>query len=669
MITKAFSGGWYADCLPSGPYVVLIEGSHLDTDLGRVDFLAGAAIDTYEPLFVRLSDDGRAFAGQSHFHTSTVEYTAAGWRRINKEAIGVSPIIYDQANQLRISDGSIGSQGWRYVAVDGELITGDATYAPGPGFTLYEWTDLSRNGDTVIIGQGPEDGCHVWDGTAHRVLATGHSRFVRAHRVGDHVSVAIWRTGAPTLLIWATVDELRALPVAPVVVPPPVVPPVPPINDPLATLHIEAIASAVVTAYETLLNREPDIAGYNAYVARLSASTLTVAGMETEIRASHEYKALPVPGVLTLPTLSIVGKQFREGIALWVPRLVSGLTLLVRTPAEQAAFLDWAVATGFNGVRVFAGALTWAGQTPDGARAVLPALLDLCAARGLAAEVTAITDSGTGYDAKAHLAGVVGILRGRRGVLLELGNEVGHPSQADNITAHNLREWGRELVPTGLLWAVGAASVDEPDAAGVYPTSGGTYSTAHLDRGRPTWNNVRRVREIYAIVEATRAPAIDNEPMGADELAGSQTGKQRWNDPALFFALGALDRGFGVGGVHHSQAGLMGQLPGPVQQACADAYVAAQAAIESVLRGVVGQYKNVGHAGGPFASALFVNGGSADGVIRAYAFLDRNRGVAVLLGLRGDSALEWANGWRLIRTVGIRTAEDGRQVAIMEIGR
>lgn len=259
MITKAFSGGWYADCLPSGPYVVLIEGSHLDTDLGRVDFLAGAAIDTYEPLFVRLSDDGRAFAGQSHFHTSTVEYTSAGWRRINKEAIGVSPIIYDQANQLRISDGSIGSQGWRYVAVDGELITGDATYAPGPGFTLYEWTDLSRNGDTVIIGQGPEDGCHVWDGTAHRVLATGNCRFVRAHRVGDDVSVAIWRTGAPTLLIWATVDELRALPLVLVVVtPPPVVvlPPVivvppPPVVIPSVGVPVTAdqIASVLAGAY------------------------------------------------------------------------------------------------------------------------------------------------------------------------------------------------------------------------------------------------------------------------------------------------------------------------------------------------------------------------------------------------------------------------------------
>lgn len=466
------------------------------------------------------------------------------------------------------------------------------------------------------------------------------------------------------------------VPPPPVVVPPPPPPPVPPIpptvppmTDPIATLGNEAIASAIVTAYRTLLKREPDRSGYDAFVSRLANGSLTVAAMEDEIRASDEYKALPVPGVLTLPDLSIVGKEFRDGSALWVARMVSGLTLLVRTPAEQAAFLDWAVQTGFNGVRVFAGALTWAGQTPDGARAALPSLLDMCASRGLVAEVTAITDSGTGYDAKAHLAGVVAILRGRRGVLLENANEVGHPSQSDNITADNLRAWGRELVPPGLLWAVGAANVDEPDAAGMYPTSGGTYSTAHLDRGRPTWNNVRRVREIFAILEATDAPAIDNEPMGADELDGSVTGKQRWNDPALFFTLGALDRAFGTGGVHHSQAGLMAAIPGPVQQACAEGYVAAHAAVESVLPGVRGQYKNVGHAGGPFTSARFVDGGQADGVVRAYGFVDGNRGVVVLIGLKGDPALEWANGWRLIRTVAIRTAQDGRQVAVLEIGR
>lgn len=371
----------------------------------------------------------------------------------------------------------------------------------------------------------------------------------------------------------------------------------------------------------------------------------------------------PAPPV---PTFTIRNRQFYDGDTLYVQRWVSGLTLLVRTPEQQGTFLDWAAKTGFNGVRVFAGALTWAGQTPDGARAALPALLDLAAARGLTVEVTAITDSATGYDAREHVRLLAGLLTNRRGVVFELANEVGHPTQAANITADNLRQWGAALVPAGLPWAVGAAGVDEPDAAGVYPTSGGSYSTAHLDRGRDLWNQFRRVREIYAIVESTKAPALNNEPLGCAEPG---TAGQRFFDPAMAFVLGALDRGFGVGGVHHSQAGLMAQLPGPVQQACADAYVAAHAAVDAVLPGVVGQYKNVGHAGGPFAAAGFVDGGQADGVIRAYAFIDGNRGVVVLMGLKGDAALVWANGWRLIRTVASRTAQDGRQIVVLEIGR
>ena len=82
------------------------------------------------------------------------------------------------------------------------------------------------------------------------------------------------------------------------------------------------------------------------------------------------------------PALRVVGRQFVDETGrVYIPRWVSGLTLLVRTPEQQTAYLDWAQRTGFNGVRVFAGALAWADQTPDGARAALPALLDRAAAR------------------------------------------------------------------------------------------------------------------------------------------------------------------------------------------------------------------------------------------------------------------------------------------------
>jgi hypothetical protein len=400
---------------------------------------------------------------------------------------------------------------------------------------------------------------------------------------------------------------------------------------------------------------------------------MTEATMRAHVMASAEYKALhaPAPEIAPVPRLVVKGKQFYDGDtgALYIPRWVSGLTLLARTPEQQEAFLAWAQKTGFNGVRIFAGALTWAGQTPESARAALTPFLDRAARHSLTVEVTALTDTGTGYDAKQHLIGIVDRLAGRRGVVLELANEIGHGTQSADITPERMRAWGIEIVrPRGIIWSVGATLESDEPINGVYAGHGGDYSTAHLDRGRETWNQVRRVREIYAIVEAHGTPAINNEPIGCSEPG--QSG-QRWQDPAMFFALGALDRAFGVGGVHHSQSGLMATVPleGKVEQACAESYVAAHRAVDAVLNGQVGSYRNVGHDGSPLASARFVEGGSGDGVVRAYSFIWGDRGVVVLVGIKGDAALQWANGWRVVRTVDSRTAHDGRQIVVLEIAR
>lgn len=342
------------------------------------------------------------------------------------------------------------------------------------------------------------------------------------------------------------------------------------------------------------------------------------------------------------PALRVEGRQFVDETGrVYIPRWVSGLTLLARTPAQQVEFLDWASTTGFNGVRVLAGALTWAGQTPDGARAALPALLDRAAARGLVVEVTALTDTGTGYDARSHLRAVVAILAGRRGVLLELANEVGHPTQARGLTPARLRAWGTELAtPRGVLWAIGAAGD---------PVRAGNYTTVHLDRGPPLWTQVARVREIGALADRFGAPVINNEPTGADERPGRETGRQRWDDPAGFFALGVLDRAFHTGGVHHSQAGLMAERPGPVQQQCADAYVAGHRAVERVLAERRGEFVEVGPA--------------------AYAFVAGNRGVLVGLGRTGDAGPARLPGWRQVGVAASMTARDGSRVDVVEIAR
>jgi hypothetical protein len=360
-----------------------------------------------------------------------------------------------------------------------------------------------------------------------------------------------------------------------------------------------------------------------------------------------------------VPQLRIQGTQFIDDAGrVYIPRWVSGLTLLSRTASQQTMFLEWAAKTGFNGVRVFSGALTWANQTPEGARKALPALLDRAAARGLMVEVTALTDTGSGYDAKAHLQGIVNIVAGRRGVVLELANEVGHPTQAQDLTPERLRAWGKELAePRGVLWAIGAGNTDEPVQN--YPTAGGSYITVHLDRGGAMWPQVARVRSLFEVSRSQGVPVIDNEPMGADERPGRETGRQRWNDPAGFFTLGALDRAFGIGGIHHSQAGLMAEKPGPVQQRCAEAYVAGHRAVESMFGTERPQFMPAGQTGAPIRSASGIPS------TQVLTFVSKQKALVVAIGAGKDAKLQWASGWSQIGVVKSMTGLDGLRVDLI----
>lgn len=220
MNQQILPNGWHCDALPDGAFVVLIPNQHVLTHFGPIAFKTPER----QPLFPRIAESGPfRFAGQSWGTAETLEYDGA-WQ-LHPAPCGVSPVIYDNAGTLRISDCSIGSQGYRYndpSQVD--PITGDATYGPSPQAPkLYEWTDLGRNGDVLVVGQGDQGGVVLWDGTTHRLVASGSCRFIRAHRSGDQVSIAFYRelggTTTESELVWATVAELRALPPVPQPVP------------------------------------------------------------------------------------------------------------------------------------------------------------------------------------------------------------------------------------------------------------------------------------------------------------------------------------------------------------------------------------------------------------------------------------------------------------------
>ena len=351
----------------------------------------------------------------------------------------------------------------------------------------------------------------------------------------------------------------------------------------------------------------------------------------------------PTRSALVLPTLAVHGKTWLDGETPYVHRLVSYLSALreSRTEAEWRTYCAWAVATGFTGLRTFGGFRE--DQTPEGALANLPRYLEVATEYHLVVEFTALTGTADHpYDPEQYIADAAAIMRPyKRHVVLELANEYEHGSQ--DLHYEDLQRWG-ETHCADLLWAVGAPPEDEPTPEGVWHGEGGTYGTAHLDRGRDFWNQCRRVREIYACTDASGTPVLDNEPLGADELDGSVTGKQRSNDPAFFACLGALDRGFpGVGGCHHNQAGLDAVLPGPVQQRCAEAYVAAGRAVDAILGTAVPQYKNAGHADSPVVTMT--------GAVREYSFTAGNVGATIGVGEEDGATISWGNGWAPEATV------------------
>jgi hypothetical protein len=347
--------------------------------------------------------------------------------------------------------------------------------------------------------------------------------------------------------------------------------------------------------------------------------------------------------------LRAVGRLFVAGDGgIFRPVFASALTALAPNK-PVAPFFDWCRGIGFNGVRIFGGALSWAGQTAEDARTRLPLTLAMAADRGLYVELTCLTDTGAlPFDKMVHLREIAAIVREFPNVIIEIANEFEHATQDSQVHDANwLRSQVGLFAAGGHPVAIGAPEADEPDPSGRWGGTGGHYGTAHLDRGRDKWNQCRRVREIEACSAAGRFPLINNEPIGAAEPG---TPGQRRNDPDFFYTLGALNRLFEVGGVFHFQDGLHTTVPvGPVQQQCAEAFVRGSCAMQALNARLT--YLNVGHAGSPLAGATFNEGKPTPGVTRAYSGISGNMGFTVLVGLVGDPGLKWANGWAPTGTV------------------
>lgn len=251
MRTIDIPGAWFGDALPSGEYAATIPNVSLVTHHGPVALPADEPWGIGYPRITIVG--GFHVAGQAHTLVNVTWTWDGEWDRIDGPCVGVSPVIFDRAGVLHINDGydgSIGSQGYRYVAPDGSLVTGDATYS-APQWGLNEYTDI---GDGLIVGQGHESGLCVWDGTVLRELEPGNVRFVRANRAGDILAIAATLPDR-VRCYWLTVAELRALPVQKPTPPSPPEPPKPP-EPPMPEDTMEMPAD-VYTTYTAVVVKFP----------------------------------------------------------------------------------------------------------------------------------------------------------------------------------------------------------------------------------------------------------------------------------------------------------------------------------------------------------------------------------------------------------------------------
>lgn len=348
------------------------------------------------------------------------------------------------------------------------------------------------------------------------------------------------------------------------------------------------------------------------------------------------------------------GSQFVDADgAIFRPVFASALLGLSpnKSDEEVREFLDWVAATGFNGVRVFAGALRWEGLTVDRSRQRLPWFLGEAAARGLYVEVVALTDSrnnGTHFDYEVtpHVAAIANICADFDHTLLEIANEPQHGTQSDAVHDESiLNSLGH--VPRGrVTYTLGNANGDTPDEV-ERRIGDGDYMVFHLERStHDLWNMARKVKDMGDISRGMRRPVLNNEPIGAAEPG---TPGQRIQDVDVFFGMGATDRVCEVGGVFHFEAGLRIVMPGPVQRACAEAFVAGSNVIPTTERL---SFYNTGWAHSPVVNARFTDEGGH--VIRIYTGVAGDRAWSVVLGLTGDPEAEFGNGWYFSRVVAER---------------
>lgn len=368
--------------------------------------------------------------------------------------------------------------------------------------------------------------------------------------------------------------------------------------------------------------------------------------LEPEWIAKHSVQAVP-----TLTRLLPNGRRLvnAEGLRFqWRGLTAFRLLEMLATQkhSEVCGFLDWAASNRVTVLRTLTMCSDVFSLSPESGRANLPRLLELCRARGLYLEAVGLADTKaagtTREQAQRHLSDLGAICRENENAVLEVANEPRHDTQQDWVGEPSaLRELAL-LVPDVVPLALGAAHGSDDENA-EFAISPAVYVTIHSDRrdGDGGWRHVRHMREMEAMSCSVGKPVIDDEPIGA---ASEFVAGKRENDPAKWWARGALSRILRIGSTCHLESGLHCTIPTWRELACVEAWRDGLDALPPDLEDHT-RFANTGWT--PPNPESPVKRIDESKVVRAYSATDASGASAwtCALGVTDAAGLEWREDW------------------------
>jgi hypothetical protein len=252
---------------------------------------------------------------------------------------------------------------------------------------------------------------------------------------------------------------------------------------------------------------------------------------------------------------------------------VTAFALLEQTAhgrgGDARVYMRWARATGFNLVRVLAMADVLFRLPPEEGRQHLDTLFRVAAGHGLYVEIVAIADSArlgqSMGDLRHQVAEVGRVAAAHANAILQIANEHYHPTQVPALHDPAALTALAALIPKPVLYTESASA----DDTAVRPQ--GLFITRHLSRGGTPAEMAARLSLLGGLAMSTGKPVVNGEPIGAGER---RVPGRRLADPRVFrdLARRTIESGL-AGGTFHCEDGMFARVPGPVQQACARAWV------------------------------------------------------------------------------------------------